>query len=57
MQRIAKTLIFAGVVMIVGPFFGFTIRGQQETSYGAGATLGIIALVIGIFLLSIHKEK
>lgn len=43
--------------MLVGPFFGFTIRGQQDTDYGTGALLGIIAIVVGIILLSIGKEK
>lgn len=57
MKRIGGTLVFAGIVMLIGPFFGFTIRGQQETDYGTGAMLGIIALVIGIILLSLKKEK
>lgn len=57
MKKIGGTLIFAGVVMLIGPFFGFTIRGQQDTDYGTGALLGIIALVIGIILIFLKKEN
>ncbi len=57
MKKIGGTLIFVGVVMLIGPFFGFTIRGQQDTDYGTGALLGIIALVIGIILISLKKEN
>lgn len=57
MKKIGKKLIFAGVVLLIGPFFGFTIRGQQNASYGAGAMLGIIALAIGVIFISLKKES
>lgn len=56
MRRIGNTLIFAGVVLIFGPFFGFTIRGQQETGYGEGFLLGIISIVIGVIILIIKNQ-
>jgi len=56
MKKIGSLCTFAGVVMLIGPFFGFTIRGQQETSSGEGAILGLIFLVVGIIILNLKKE-
>ena len=57
MKRLGNTFISAGIVLLVGPFFGFTIRGQQETGYGEGALLAIISIALGIILLNINKHK
>ena len=57
MNRIGSKLIFAGIVMFIGPFFGFTIRGQQGTEYGFGVFLGMLAIVIGFVLLSVGKRE
>lgn len=50
MKKIGRTLIFAGVIMLIGPFFDFTIRSQQDTDYGTGALSWII-------LISLNREK
>ena len=57
MKKVGNTLIFAGVVLIIGPFFGFTIRGQQNTQYGAGVLLGCIAILFGVILSKVGKKK
>ncbi|MBE6148032.1 MAG: hypothetical protein E7167_00770 [Firmicutes bacterium] len=59
MKRVSGTLIFCGIVLIIGPFFGFTIRGQQDLDYGSSFLLGIISLVVGLLLkkLCINKQK
>lgn len=57
MKRLANTLIFCGVVLLVGPFFGFTVRGAQDLSYGSGFLLGIISIGIGLLINLAKKEK
>lgn len=65
MKRVSGTLIFCGIVLIIGPFFGFTIRGQQDLDYGSSFLLGIISLVVGLLLNNfctnkhrkVHKES
>ena len=57
MKKISSTLIFCGVALIVGPFFGFTVRGQQDTDYIVGVQLGLISIAIGIVLNKLSNVK
>jgi ABC-type sulfate transport system permease component len=57
MKKFGGTLVFAGIVLIVGPFFGFTIRGTaQSMEYGPAALMGLGAIVIGFLILSSQKR-
>ena len=57
MKKLGGTFIFCGVVLIVGPFFGFTIRGQGDLDYGSSFMLGIISLGVGLLFNCLGKGK
>ena len=57
MKRLGGTFIFCGVVLIIGPFFGFTIRNQGDLDYGSSVLLGIISLAVGLFFNFLGKDK
>lgn len=57
MKKIGGTLIFCGVVLIIGPFFGFTVRGQQDLDYGSGFILGLISIGIGIGINTLSNKN
>lgn len=53
MKEIANVLIFSGVLLLVGPFFGLTLRGAEDATYIEGLPVGIILLILGIVLTKI----
>lgn len=57
MKKIGNTLIFCGIVLIIGPLFGFTIRNQQDLDYGSSLLLGVISLSIGCLFSYLGKGK
>ncbi len=46
-RRIKAFIFFAGIVLIIGPRFGFTVRGLSSLSTGESTILGIV--LIGVF--------
>lgn len=59
MKRIGGTFVFCGVVLIIGPLFGFTIRGQGDLDYGSSCFLGVISVAVGLlfnYLASLGKK-
>lgn len=56
LHKIGTTLIFAGLVLAIGPLFGLTIRNQQSTSFGQGLLIGIISIAFGVLLISFDKR-
>lgn len=56
MKRLGGTFIFCGIVLIVGPFFGFTIRGTGDLDYGSGVVLGLVSLGLGAVLTYFGKD-
>lgn len=57
MKRLGGTFIFCGIILIIGPFFGVTIRNQETLDYGSSFLLGIISLLTGFFFSYLGKEK
>lgn len=56
MRRIGKIFIFSGIVLIIGPFFGFTVRGQQMTAYSDGLFLAAFAITLGSLIVKFAKR-
>ena len=57
MKKIGGKIIFCGVVLSIGPLFGFTLRGQEELDFGASFLFGLILIVVGIIINSISVNK
>ena len=57
MRKIGNTLVFAAIVLVVGPFFGFTVRGQQNTSYTDGLLMAIVALIVGVLFIKLSDSS
>ena len=55
MKRLGGTFVFCGIVLIVGPFFGITVRGAGDFDYGSGVVLGLVSLGIGAALTYFGK--
>lgn len=56
MKKFGNTLMLIGAILIIGPLFGFTVRGAQSLGYGQGFLFGAIAIVLG-FVLSALTER
>lgn len=57
MKRFGGKLIFCGIVLIIGPLFGFTIRGYQDLDFTGCFILGAISIIVGIIINSITNKK
>ena len=57
MRRFGGKFIFCGVVLIIGPLFGLTIRGYGDLDFSGCFILGIISIVVGTILNSIADKK
>jgi membrane protein DedA with SNARE-associated domain len=57
MRKIGSMLIFAGVVLLIGPFFGFTIRGgAQNFSMEENLGVGTISILVGFAILWLRNN-
>lgn len=46
MRKIGGFAFWAGLILIIGPFFGITLKGFSGESYGTHFLTGVIALAI-----------
>ena len=50
MKKWGNTFIIWALILIIGPFFGITLRGFGDAYYGVGFLAGLGFLVLGIIL-------
>ena len=50
MRKWGNTFIIWALILIIGPFFGITLRGFGDTYYGVGFLAGLGFLALGIIL-------
>lgn len=55
LERISSLFISAGVLLIILPFFGLTLRNFEEFSYPESFVMALIMIALGSFLRWIKR--
>lgn len=57
MKKWGNTFIIWALILIVGPFFGITLKGMGDLYYFEGLKLAIPLLIIGLIMRACSKEE
>ena len=57
MKKAGTRILIAGLICLIGPYFGFTYRGQQNEAVEVSQTLGLIAVVVGGLMIACSNDN
>lgn len=57
MKKAGIRILIAGLICLIGPYFGFTYRGQQNEAVEVSQTLGLIAVVVGGLMIACSNDN
>lgn len=51
MKRVLRLIIFSGLILVTSQWTGITVIGFSHASYTVSFVVGVIAIIVGTFLL------